>query len=252
MRRVIRAVIFDLDGTLVETEVLKARSYARAAVELCPGAIDEQAILHAYGEMVGRSREEVAAGLLTRFGLERAALARMGELGASSAVQVYLDLRIRIYESMLADRAMVKAQEYPYATALMRRLHEAGWPIGIATMSHRKQAEPVLEILGLGGEVDVLVTRDDVVRPKPDPEIYALTTARLGVLPEECLAIEDSLPGVQSALAARLTCVAVSTALTRHALHGSDVISVARLVDDPKELEAVVLPLLGGRAEAMA
>jgi len=79
----IRAVIFDLDGTLVETEELKALSYARAAVELRP-ELNEAEVVEAFKDVVGLSRQEVAMALLQRFGLEAAARARMAEFGVSA------------------------------------------------------------------------------------------------------------------------------------------------------------------------
>ncbi|HSU95386.1 MAG TPA: HAD hydrolase-like protein, partial [Gemmatimonadaceae bacterium] len=86
------ATIFDLDGTLVQTEALKAQSYARAAVELRPGALAAQDIIVAYNDLVGRSREEVAAALLARFGLEPYAERRMRELGAPTPLDAYMEL----------------------------------------------------------------------------------------------------------------------------------------------------------------
>ncbi|HEX9326086.1 MAG TPA: hypothetical protein VF915_06185 [Reyranella sp.] len=77
----IEAMIFDLDGTLVETEQLKALSYARAAVALSPATVAEAAMLEAFRDLVGLSRQEVATALLERFGLEDAARARMAEFG---------------------------------------------------------------------------------------------------------------------------------------------------------------------------
>ena len=69
------AFVFDLDGTLVETEQLKALSYARAATELRP-ALHEDEVVEAFKDLVGLSRQEVAVGLMKRFGLEDAARAR--------------------------------------------------------------------------------------------------------------------------------------------------------------------------------
>nr|MBA3795449.1 HAD family hydrolase [Rubrobacter sp.] len=74
----ISAVIFDLDGTLVETEELKALSYARAAVELRPD-LGEADVVEAFKDLVGLSRQEVATALVQRFGLEEAARERMAE-----------------------------------------------------------------------------------------------------------------------------------------------------------------------------
>ncbi|MGH3146055.1 MAG: HAD hydrolase-like protein [Rubrobacter sp.] len=68
----ISAVIFDLDGTLVETEELKAISYARAVAELRP-EVSEEDVVSAYADdLVGRSRQEVAEAIVRRFGLEEA------------------------------------------------------------------------------------------------------------------------------------------------------------------------------------
>ena len=72
----IRAFIFDLDGTLVETEKLKALSYARAATGLRPD-LDEHEAEAAFADFVGLSPQEVAVGLMRRFGLEGAARARI-------------------------------------------------------------------------------------------------------------------------------------------------------------------------------
>ena len=83
---VIRAFVFDLDGTLVETEELKALSYARAAVELRPD-LSEGEVVEAFGDLVGLSRREVAVGLMRRFGLEDAAGARMAAFGVDTPWQ---------------------------------------------------------------------------------------------------------------------------------------------------------------------
>ena len=116
------AAIFDLDGTLVQTEALKARSYARAAVELRPD-VAVQEIIAAYDEMVGRSREEVAAALLSRFELAPFAEQRQQELGVATPLDAYMALRLRIYEAMIAREQLIREQEYPWSTTLLRELH---------------------------------------------------------------------------------------------------------------------------------
>ena len=80
----IRAMIFDLDGTLVQTERLKALSYARAAVELCPSEINETEVIEAFKEVVGLSRREVASILMERFDLTGKARKRMAEFGVNT------------------------------------------------------------------------------------------------------------------------------------------------------------------------
>ncbi len=75
----IKAMIFDLDGTLVQTEKLKALSYARAAVALCSSKITENEVIEAFKDVVGLSRREVALALVKRFDLEDTARMRMAE-----------------------------------------------------------------------------------------------------------------------------------------------------------------------------
>src|ERR687890_2705476 len=96
----IRAFVFDLDGTLVETEELKALSYARAATTLRRD-LNEGEVVAASGDLVGLSRQEVAVGLMRRFGLEDAARARMAELGVGTPWQGFVQIRLCIYEEML-------------------------------------------------------------------------------------------------------------------------------------------------------
>jgi beta-phosphoglucomutase-like phosphatase (HAD superfamily) len=165
---VISAVIFDLDGTLVETEELKALSYARAAVELRPD-LDEEEIVEAFKDFVGLSRGEVAVGLMERFGLEEAARARMKEFGVDRPWQAYVQIRLRIYDEMLGDPKLVQEHRYPHNIALLRDVRRGGYPTALATQSHREHARRVLDILGLADEFDVIVTRDDLEHGKPGP-----------------------------------------------------------------------------------
>jgi beta-phosphoglucomutase len=244
------AAIFDLDGTLVQTESLKAQSYARAAVELAPETVRAQEIIVAYDGLVGHSREEVAATLLERFNLEASAEGRMKALGAATPLDAYMMLRLRIYEAMIADERLIREQEYPWSTALLREVRAAGYPVGIATMSHRKHAELVLERLGLTGAVDVLVTREDVREPKPSPEIYLLIAAKLGAAPDRCFVLEDSLPGVRAAIAAGMSCVAITNDMTRDAIHAAKALPADRVVDDQARLGAVARSVLAELANA--
>jgi beta-phosphoglucomutase len=238
------AAIFDLDGTLVQTEVLKARSYARAAVELSPETIRAQAIIVAYHDMVGHSREEVAAALLERFDLGAQAERKMRELGASTPLDAYMALRLRIYEAMIADERLIREQEYPWSTSLLREVRRDGHPVGIATMSHRKHAALVLERLKLTDYVDVLVTREDVREAKPSPEIYLLLAQKLGIAARDCFVLEDSLPGVRAANAAGMRCVAMTNDMTRDAIRTAKVLPADRMVDDPALLGAVARGVL--------
>jgi beta-phosphoglucomutase len=240
---VIRAFVFDLDGTLVETEELKALSYARAAAELRPG-LDEREVVEAFKDLVGLSRQEVAVGLMRRFGLEEPARERMAEFGVWTPWQAYVQVRLRIYEALLAEPNIVFAHRYPHNIALLREVRREGYPTALATQSHCEQARRVLDILGIADEFDIVVTRDDVEHSKPDPEMHLLAARELGVEPEECLAIEDSPAGVKAALAAGMEIIAVTTNLTRQKFRDSNLLDRSHIVDDPRTLPPVVRRLI--------
>ena len=244
----IRAFVFDLDGTLVETEELKALSYARAATELRPD-LDDGEVIESFKNLVGLSRQEVAVGLMRRFGLEGAARRRMAKFGVSTPWQAYVQVRLRIYETLLADPNIVLAHRYPHNIALLCEVRREGYLTALATQSHREQAGRVLDVLGLADEFDVVVTRDDVEHGKPDPEMHLLAARELGVGPEECLAIEDSPAGVKAALVAGAEIVAVTTALTRQKFRDTDLLDRSHIVDDPRTLPEVVRRLISAHGQ---
>jgi len=240
----IRAFVFDLDGTLVETEELKALSYARAAAELRPD-LNEGEVTEAFKDLVGLSRQDVAVGLMRRFGLEGAARTHMAEFGVEAPWQAYVQMRLRTYETLVAAPELVLAHSYPHNIALLRDARREGYPTALATQSHREQARRVLDILGLADEFEVVVTRDDVEHGKPDPELHLLAARELGVRPEECLSIEDSPAGVKAALAAGTEVVAVTTDLTSQKFRETNLLDRCHVVNDPRALPTVVRQLIG-------
>ena len=83
--------------------------------------------------------------------------------------------------------------------------------IALATMSSRKVVDKLLPEKRIEGYFDVVVTADEVVKPKPDPEVFLVSAAKLGVKPEDCVVVEDSVFGVRAAKAAEMKCIAVSS-----------------------------------------
>ncbi len=248
----IRLLVFDLDGTLVETERLKAASYARAAHELDP-KIEEGDVVEAYKAVVGLSREEVATGLLERFGLEGEARERMGEFDASEPWEAFVGVRLGYYHAMLDDADLIGAHRRPDASALLRHARSYACALALATTSTRDTADKVLRALGLAGAFDLIATADDVSATKPDPEVYRLVTGALGVPPAESLAIEDSPAGVEAAQAAGLACLAVTTDFTRARIHEAvqrGQIEARHVLDDPGTLPEAVRALLADRRES--
>lgn len=235
----IEAVIFDLDGTLVETEEIKARSYASAATLLRP-ELDEEAVRAAFTDLVGLARREVALALVERFMLEATARARMAEFGVDTPWQAFVQVRLQIYDQLLFDPAVLRAAQWPHNIALLHAVRQQGRATALATMSYCAQVRRVLDVLGLNDAFGFVASRDDVENGKPDPEIYLLVARELGVAPGECLVIEDSPTGVQAGLAAGMSVIAVTTPLTRQKFRDKELLSRCWVVDDPSTLPEVV------------
>lgn len=234
------AVIFDLDGTLVQTEILKAESYARAAVELSPDGLTVGQVAERFKDVVGMPREKLAAILVERFHLEEKARTRMAEFGVSTAWEAYLQVRLRYYDAMLNDKALIRSHEIPHNLALLNTIRGQGYKAGLATMSYRDQVNRILDIIGCQDKFDFIATVEDVKYGKPDPEIYLLAARQMETAPEDCLVIEDSPIGVEAGLAAGMKVIAVSTPLTQEGLHELKTLDTRWLVDNPNTLMDVV------------
>ncbi len=235
----IRAFIFDLDGTLVKTELLKARSYAQAVVELCPDPPTEEEVLEAFKKVVGLSRREVAQGLIKAFGLEECLMARTSSLGVSTAWQAFVQVRMRIFNSMLQDPMVLRSHLWPDDLELLKWARQNNYKTGLATNSACAEVNHVLQILDIRSEFHFIATLDDVTLGKPNPEIYHLVAQELRVSPEECLAIEDSTPGIKAALGAGMWCIAMTTQFTRDSVHKSGLLDERWIVDDPSRIKSV-------------
>lgn len=235
----IQALIFDLDGTLVQTEILKAHSYAKAAVELGEERFTENDVIEAFKGVVGLPRQEVAQNLMQQFELETAAAGRMSEFDVLTPWQAYVQVRMKIYESMLADPMAIMKYRCPYNLDLLIWARQRKFKTGLATMSHCTQAHRILRILDILYEFEFVATRDDVNIGKPDPEIYLLVAHEFNLEPDRCLVIEDSPSGVQAALAAGMHCIAVTTDFTRKNIHASNLLEKRWIVDDPADLKTV-------------
>lgn len=240
----IRAMIFDLDGTLVQTERLKAYSYAKAIQELSPSRVDEDLIIETFKELVGLSRREVAQGLLQRFNLEAQAQARMAEFGVTTSWQAFVQIRMKYYEQMLIDPQMIRDNVWPHNMALLAEARQWGCRVCLATMSYCPQVNRILEALDLQTAFDFVASRDDVENGKPDPEIYRLVATELGVPVSECLVVEDSPTGVRAALAAGMKVVAVTTPFTKAAFQKNQLLDQRWVVDDPATLPKIVMDLM--------
>ena len=236
----IRAVIFDLDGMLVQTERLKAISYRYAVNDILGVAVSEERVFDLYKTVVGQTRDVVSRHLMVELGVEERCRDRMAAYGASEPEQVLTAMRLAIYDEMVADPQLLRENQWPHNVGLLRIVHESGCRTALATSSLTEEARYVLKAIGLEDQFEAVVGFDQVSRGKPDPEIYLRAASLLTVPPFECMVIEDSPTGVQAALAAGMNPIAVATPFTATGLHAAGLLGHDWIVHEPQDLLATV------------
>jgi HAD superfamily hydrolase (TIGR01509 family) len=177
----ISAVLLDMDGTLLDTEKVHLESLI-AALTTCGYTDDITALCHT---MIGIPGPECEIMLRDRFGPDFpfTEIDRAFDIKREEIIKAGMPLK-------------------PGAVELLDALQHAGYPMAVVTSSSQRTADKYLTLAGIHGRFEAILTRDDVARGKPDPELYLLAASRLGFKPPHCLAIEDSNPGVASAHAA--------------------------------------------------
>lgn len=182
----VQAVVFDLDGVLVDSEQVWDAA-RRELVEETGGEWREGAT----EEMLGMSSPEWSAYVRDELGVQ------LEPAEISSRVVDHL-----------ADHYRRELPLLPGAQDAVRRM-AARWPLGLATSSNREIIDLFLELSGLAGCFAATLSSEEVARGKPAPDVYLEVVRRLEAEPARCVAIEDSTSGLRSAAAAGLAVVAV-------------------------------------------
>ncbi|MCK0192088.1 HAD family phosphatase [Arenibacter sp. F20364] len=230
----IKAIIFDLDGTLVQTEILKAESYAQAIQILTKGSVSREMVLNSFGKYVGLPRAGVVRGLFEEY--KDSLSEHFNSLSAEAVQERIIKSRLAIYHQMLNDKKLLSSYFCPYNLGLLHSAHKEDFRTVVATMSHRAEAEKVIGAMGISGKLDIILTSDDIVQGKPDPEIYIKVKELLKMHSNECLVIEDSVNGIKAGLAAGMHVFAVTNQITRSQVHSSNILDPYFIIDDAKEL----------------
>jgi HAD superfamily hydrolase (TIGR01509 family) len=179
-RRPVAGVIFDMDGLLFDTERIYLASLFRAA-QACDRVMTD-AFAHS---MIGVPGKECHAMIEAHYGEGFSLAAFQTAFNASVEEQLAPGIPLRIG-----------------ARELVTYLAGEGIPQAVATSSRRASADRNLTQTGLIGHFAAVITREDVENPKPAPDPFLKAAARLGLAPEDCLALEDSHHGIAAAHAA--------------------------------------------------
>ena len=214
-----RAAIFDLDGTLVDNMSVHADAWAALSSRHGLAVPRDRFLL----EFAGRKNEEIIADLWPDHD--------------ESFAHTLADEKEALYRELYRPRLAPLAGLLPFLDALAA----AGVPLAIASAAPALNRALVLDGLGLRRRFAKVIGAEDAKRGKPFPDIFLAAAAALGVPPDECVAFEDALLGVEAAVAAGMETAAVTTSQPEAALRRSGARWVMKdFTELPKELGAAL------------
>ncbi len=199
----IRAVIFDMDGVLTDSEPLICAAavamFAEKGLEVVP---------EDFRPFVGAGENRYLGGVAEKYGFR-------------IDIQAAKKRTYEIYLGLVPHGL----QAFPGAQKLVLTCRRAGLKIALASSADAIKINANLRKIGLPTERwDAVVTGEDVERRKPEPDIFLLAARGLLVPPAQCVVVEDALNGIQAAKAAGMRCVAVAQTFTAGRLRQADVV----------------------------
>ncbi len=211
-----KAVIFDFDGTLADTK----ESIVKAVQEVLSDVgcvVDDYFIERRIG---------IGGKLVIKEALEDNKIPYSDSLIEKLAARAHT-VRLKFLNSV---------KIFDGTPELLDALH-GRIRIALATMSSRKVIDSLLRERGLAKYFEVVISADDVLKPKPAPEIFLKCAERLGLDPRDCVVVEDSIFGVQAAKAAGMRCIAVTSgAYAAEELRREGPELVVRSINDKEEI----------------
>lgn len=191
-----KAVLFDHDGTLIDSETIHFRLWSHV--------LAEEGVELSYDFycqiMAGIPAPQNARDVVKQFSLK-------------TKPEKLTEHKYRLTRQFLRDQAFPLM---PYAKETITRCYEAGFKLGIVTGGTRISVERTLDTYGMRDMISSTVTVEDVEHSKPAPDCYRKALHELSVEAGESMAVEDTEHGLHSAVAAGLRCVVIPTALSQH------------------------------------
>jgi HAD superfamily hydrolase (TIGR01509 family) len=184
-----RAVLWDLDGTLVDSAEFHWLSW-RDTMAAEGVILTYQQFLDSFGQ----KNDRILPGWLGP-GADADRIRRVG------------DAKEAEYRRLATVHGLTPL---PGASAWVRRLHAEGWQQAIASSAPGENVGVMQAALALDGMFEAIVSAEDVTRGKPDPQVFLAAAERLGVPPDRCIVVEDAAVGVQAARSAGMGCIGVN------------------------------------------
>src|SRR5258708_1177805 len=185
----VRAVLWDMDGTLIDSEQFHRISWQEALAK--EGiAITHEQFLASFGQ-----RND---SILPQW---------LGAAATPERIAKVANAKEERYRDLVQSNGM---PPLPGVADWVRRLHEQGWLQAIASSAPRPNIEVVLEALGSAHCFQAIVSAEDVRRGKPDPEVYLAAASRVGASPDKCIVVEDAVAGIEGARNAGMRSIGVS------------------------------------------
>jgi HAD superfamily hydrolase (TIGR01509 family) len=182
-----KAVIFDMDGTLVDSEPAITFAAMEVIRRLGYEAKEEE-----FKPFTGMGDDKFIGGVLESHG--------------GVYQPAYKEDAYRIY----CETAKNTVKVYPWSKAIIEALHAMGYRLAVASASDLIKVTCNLNCIGVDLSLfDAIVTGSDVTKKKPAPDIFLLAAQKLGVNPEDCFVIEDSENGIRAGAAARMKCIGI-------------------------------------------
>jgi beta-phosphoglucomutase len=189
VNRQFKGVIFDVDGVLVDSEPLHQKAWRQVLGQLGVSMSDEQFHL-----LMGKTTDQIMSMYFRQYGIQE-------------------DLNFWSYKKDEAYRTLVHKELKPLdgVVPFLLYLKSRQIKIGVASSAVQKNVQAALDCLGVEKGFDAILSVEDITHPKPNPEIYLKAARSLGLAASDCIVIEDSLPGVQSAKQAGAFVIGITT-----------------------------------------
>jgi HAD superfamily hydrolase (TIGR01509 family) len=210
-----RAVIFDMDGVITDSEPFYAE-----AINIVLAGHGHVLTTEDHRAIMGSSIDYTWEFVVSRF-----------KLGGDVAQWK------RLYDTAVVDILKVKPEPAPGLYWLLDELEKRKVPIALATSSQLNWAQTITRKLKVEHRFRFIATADMVPHAKPAPDLYLFAAGKLGLPPADCLAIEDSPRGISSAKAAKMTAIAIRTPHTV----GMDISKADRIISSLREFDFTLL-----------